>query len=123
MVPSHILERYYGKYFLSAKAFRTRDIPDPFFWDVAKFLLEVACVHVNGYGMPKHKAGVVLTTYGGTKVDWGTVAGAALREGLHTFQDGKKLRPIISSVSLSLSLPLTHSHAHIINLPLHIISP
>ena len=29
MVPSHILERYYGKYSLSAKAFQTRDIPDP----------------------------------------------------------------------------------------------
>ena len=33
MVPSHILERYYGKYSLSAKAFRTRDIPNPFFRD------------------------------------------------------------------------------------------
>ena len=77
MVPSDILERYYGKY--------------SFFQDVAKFLLEVGCVHVNAYGMPKHKAGVVLATYEGTKVDWGTVAGAALREGLHAFQDGKKL--------------------------------
>ena len=69
MFPSEILERYYGKYSLSAKAFRTRDIPDPFFRDVAKFLLEVGCVHVNAYGMPKHKAGVVLATYEGTKVD------------------------------------------------------
>ena len=85
MVPPHILERYYGKYSLSAKAFRTKDIPDPFFRDVAKFLLEVGCVHVNAYGMPKHKARVVLATYEGTKVDWGIVAGAALREGLHTF--------------------------------------
>ena len=67
MVPSHILERYYGKYSLSAKAFRTKDIPDPFFRDVAKFLLEVGCVHVNAYGMPKHKVGVVLATYEGTK--------------------------------------------------------
>ena len=42
-------------------------------------------VHVNAYGMPKHKARVVLATYEGTKVDWGTVTGAALREGLHAF--------------------------------------
>ena len=70
MFPSEILERYYGKYSLSAKAFRTRDIPDPFFRDVAKFLLEVGCVQVNAYGMPKHKAGVMLATYEGTKVDW-----------------------------------------------------
>ena len=76
---------------MSAKAFRTRDIPDPFYWNVAKFLLEVGCVHVNAYGMPKHKARVLLATYEGTKVDWGTVAGVALREGLHAFQGGKKL--------------------------------
>ena len=107
MVPAHILERYYGKYSLSAKAFRTKDIPDPFFRDVAKFLLEVGCVHVNAYGMPKHKAGVVLATYEGTKVDWGTVAGAALREGLNTFQDGKKLRPIISQYLTILYPPRT----------------
>ena len=107
MVPSEILERYYGKYSLSAKAFRTRDIPDPFFRDVAKFLLEVGCVHVNAYGMPKHKAGVVLATYEGTKVDWGTVTGVALREGLHAFQDGKKLRPIIQQYLIILFPPHT----------------
>ena len=69
MVLSEILERYYDKYSLSAKAFRTRNIPDRFFQDVAKFLLEVGCVHVNAYGVPKHKAGVVLATYEGMKVD------------------------------------------------------
>ena len=77
ILPTELLERYYGKYSLSAKAFRTRDIPDPFFRDVAKFLLEVGCVHINAYGMPKHKVGVVLATYEGTNVDWGTVTGAA----------------------------------------------
>mgnify|MGYP000515286111 FL=1 len=60
-----------------------------------KFLLEVGCAHINVYGMPKHKAGVMLTINEGTKVDWGTITGSALREGLHAFQDGKKLRPII----------------------------
>ena len=69
MFPSELLERYYGKYSLFAKAFRTRDIPNPFFQDVEKFLLEVGCVHINAYGMPKHKAGVVLVTYECTKVD------------------------------------------------------
>ena len=80
MLPWHILEGYYDKYSLSAKAIRTGDIPDSFFRDVAKFLLEIGCVHVNGYGMPKHKAGVVLAT---------------LRAGLYVFQEGKKLWPII----------------------------
>ena len=59
------------------------------------------------HGMPKHKARVVLATYEGTKVDWGTVAGAALREGLHTFQDGKKLRPIIHQYLTILYPPRT----------------
>ena len=58
-------------------------------------------------GMPKHKAGVVLATYEGTKVDWGTVPWAALREGLHTFQDGKKLRPIIAQYLTILYPPWT----------------
>ena len=41
ILPTEFLERYYGKYSLSAKAFRTQDIPDPFFRDVVNFLLEV----------------------------------------------------------------------------------
>ena len=95
ILPTELLERYYGKYSLSTKDFRTRDIPDPFFRDIAKFLLEVGCAHINAYGMPKHKAGVVFATYEGTNVDWGTIMGAALREGLHAFESGKKLRHII----------------------------
>ena len=52
ILPTELLERYYGKYSQSAKAFSTRDIPDPFFPDIAKFLLEVGCTHINAYGMP-----------------------------------------------------------------------
>ena len=51
--PEEELQKYFGKYSTSAKAFRTKDIPDPFFREIAKFLLEVGCVHVNAYGMPK----------------------------------------------------------------------
>ena len=39
--PTEVLERYYGEYSQSAKAYRTRYIPDPFFRDITKFLLEV----------------------------------------------------------------------------------
>ena len=76
-LPTKLLERHYGKYFQSAKAFRTRDIPDPFFHNIAKFMLEVRCVHLNAYGMLKQKPGVVLSMYEGTDVDWGTVTGAS----------------------------------------------
>ena len=60
--PTEILEQHYGKYSQSAKAFRTRDIPDPFFRDIAKFMLVVGCVHLDTYKIPKQKAGVVLST-------------------------------------------------------------
>ena len=46
-------------------------------------MLEVECVHLNTYGMPKQKTGVVLSMYEGTNVNWSTVMSAALREGLH----------------------------------------
>ena len=91
ILPTKMLERYYGKYSQSAKAF----FPDPFFRNTAKFMLEVGCVYFNAYGMPKKKAAVVLSTYEGTDVNWGTIIGAALREGLHAFHSGKKLMPII----------------------------
>ena len=53
----------------TAKAFKTRDIPDPFFRDITKFMLKVGCVHLNAYGMLKQNAGVILSTYEGTDVD------------------------------------------------------
>ena len=68
ILPTELLERYYGKYSQSVKAFRTRDTPDSF-RDIVKFLLEEGCMHINAYGMPKHKARVVLATYEGTNVD------------------------------------------------------
>ena len=46
---TEVLERYYGEYSQSAKAYKTRDIPDPFFRDIVKFLLEAGCIHLNAY--------------------------------------------------------------------------
>ena len=64
-------------------------------------------MHINAYGMPKHNAGLLLAIYEATKVDWGTVTGAPLREGLHAFQDGKKLKPIIQQYLTILCPPRT----------------
>ena len=83
--PIEVFEHYYGKYSQSAKAYRIRDIPDPFIRDIVKFFLKVGCIHLNAYGMPKQKAGVVISTFKGTDVDWGVVTGTTLREGPHTF--------------------------------------
>ena len=45
--------------------------------------------------MPKQKAGIIIDTFEGRTVDWGVITGPVLREGLHAYQGGKKLRPII----------------------------
>ena len=39
ITPVGVLERYFGEYSTSSKAYKTRDIPNPFFGEVAKFLL------------------------------------------------------------------------------------
>ena len=83
--PMKVLERYNGKYSQSAKAYGESGIPDPFFHDITKFLLEVVCVHLNAYRMPKQKASVAISTFEGQDVDWGMITRTALREGLHAF--------------------------------------
>ena len=59
------------------------------------FVLLVACVHLNEYGMVKQKPGVIITTFECHSVDWGIVMGATLREGLNNFHAKEKLYPII----------------------------
>ena len=45
--------------------------------------------------MPEQKADIIIDTFEGRVVDWGVITGPTLREGLHAYQAGKKLRPII----------------------------
>ena len=52
-------------------------------------------MHVNAYGMPKQKAGIIIDTFEGHAVNWGVITRLALRQGLHAYQGDKKLRPII----------------------------
>ena len=93
--PTETLEEYFGEYSVSAKAYRTKDIPNPFFREIAKFLLEVSCVHVNAYRMLKQKAGIIIDTFEGRAVDWGVIMVPTLKEGMHAYQASKRLRPII----------------------------
>ena len=52
-------------------------------------------MHVNVYGIPKKKVGIIIDTFEGRAIDWGVITEPTLREGLHSYQAGKKLRPII----------------------------
>ena len=47
IAPVETLQKYFGEYSTTAKAYRTKEIPNAFFREVAKFLLEVGCVHVD----------------------------------------------------------------------------
>ena len=97
--PTEVLERYYGEYSQSAKAYRTRDIPDPFFCDIAKFLLEVGCVHLNAYGMPKQKMGVVISMFKGYDVYWGIITGTACGKGSMPSREERSSGRSFNSVS------------------------
>ena len=95
VAPAETLQKYFGEYSTTTKAYTTKEIPNASFGQVFKFLLEVGCVHLNAYGMPIQKAGVIIETFEGKAVDWGVITGPTLREGLHVYQSGKKLWPII----------------------------
>ena len=74
-----VLESYFGPYSLLAKSYRTYNRQDAFFHEVAKFLLEVACVSPRQYCMPKQQVGIIIETYDGVKVDWGYITRVASR--------------------------------------------
>ena len=93
IAPAGVLQKYFAKYLTTAKAYRTKETLSAFFREVAKFILEVGCVHVNAYRMPKQKARVIIETFEGKAVDWGVITGPALREGLHTYQTGHSAVP------------------------------
>ena len=70
-------------------------------------MLEVANVHPKSYGMVKHKAGVIITTYKEAPIDWGYIIGVALQAGLIALQVGKKIISIIAQYLTALFLPVT----------------
>ena len=64
-----ILTEYFGEYSLASKAYRTQGGEDPLFRKVARVLLEYGFVHPRPLAMPKNKAGFIIATFGGIKVD------------------------------------------------------
>ena len=68
-VEKEILNSYVGEYSTSAKAYRIQGGPIVFFREVAKFLLEVACMNPTNYCMPKNKIGFIIAIYEGETID------------------------------------------------------
>ena len=56
-------------YSASTKAYKIQHAPGVFFYDVAKFMLEAACVHPKSYGMLWHKVGMIISTYEEAPID------------------------------------------------------
>ena len=64
---------------------------------MAKFMQEVAFVTQRIYGMPKKRAGFIITTCEGEKFDWGLLSAEALQEQLSGIQlKGKMMKTIIA---------------------------
>ena len=61
-----------------------------------KFLLKAACVSPRHYCMLKQRAGFIIATYEGSKVDWGYITGVALTEQLRGVQQKKPMKPIFA---------------------------
>ena len=60
--------------------------------------------------MPKQRVSFIIATYEGSKVDWGYITGAALREQLRGVQNGKAMK-IIFAMWLTVICPTRASDA------------
>ena len=78
---------------------------DKFFHEVAKFMLEVAFVTPQFYGMPKKRAGFIFATYEGENFNWGLLSVEALLEQLYGVQQKGKMMKTIFARWLSILFP------------------
>ena len=87
---TEILIEYFGEYSLSRKAYRMQGGEDPLFREVARVLLEYGFVHSRPPTIPKYRAGFVIATYKGLKVDWVTIITECLKSAIQSVAEGKK---------------------------------
>ena len=87
---------YFGEYSLNNKAYRTQGGEDLLFREVARVLLEYGFVHPRPPAMPKYRAGFVIATYEGLKVDWVAIITECLKDAIESQAEGKKSRTDIA---------------------------
>ena len=87
---TEILIEYFGEYSLSRKAYRMQGGEDPLFREVARVLLEYGFVHSRPPTIPKYRAGFVIATYKGLKVDWVTIITECLKSDIESLVEEKK---------------------------------
>ena len=67
---TQILTEYFGEFSITSKAYRTQGDENLLFREVARVLLEYGFVHPRPLAMPKNRAGFIITTFEGFKVNW-----------------------------------------------------
>ena len=83
--PSTTLNKYFGMYSMSRKAYHTYGGPNKSFGEIARILMEYAFVHTNPTSMPQNKAAIIISEYEGNKIDWGIITGEGVRAALESF--------------------------------------
>ena len=85
-----ILFEYFGENSLSSKAYRTQVGQNLLFGEVACTMMEYAFVHPPPPAIPKYRAGFVIATYEGLRVDWLHFITEGLKDVIGNLVDGKK---------------------------------
>ena len=109
---SEQLIKYFGEYSLASKGYRTQGGEDMLFREIARVLHEFGHVYPRPPVMPQNRAGLIIATYEGVKVDWpvlivdglcmaiDTVRGKEAKDG----KEGKEGRKIWHAVAQWLTL-------------------
>ena len=86
------LIKYFREYSLASKAYRTQGSGDMLFREIASVLHEFGHVYPRAPVMPQNRAGLIIATYEGVKVDWPVLIADGLCTAIETVKgkDGKE---------------------------------
>ena len=101
-----MLTKFFGEYSLASKAYRTQGGDDALFQEVVRMLHEYGFVHPRPPAMPKIRAGFIIATYEGVKVDWPVIISVSLRVAIQSVVDGKKVWTAVAQWLTLLAPPL-----------------
>ena len=97
------LKKYFGEYSVGNKAYRTQGGEDALFREIARVLHEYGHVYSRPPSMPQNRAGLIIATYEGVKVDWPVLIADGLCAAIESVT-GKEGRKIGTAVAQWLTL-------------------
>ena len=103
---SERLIKYFGEYSLASKGYRTQGGEDMLFREIARVLHEFGHVYPRPPVMPQNRAGLIIATYEGVKVDWPVLIADGLCAAIDTVRgkEAKEGRKIWHAVAQWLTL-------------------